>query len=368
MSDTPVSRLLDLAIQIQQIPAPTFAERERALFVKKGFEREGLSEVSVDAVGNVYACLPGSGTARPLVLSAHLDTVFPLGTDLQVRTTDEKIYGPGLGDNALSVAALFGVARWLRAAQIELPGDLWLVANVGEEGLGDLNGMRALVARFGADPLAYIVLEGMSYGGIYNQGLGVRRYRITTHTAGGHAWGDFGAPSAIHELAVLITRLTALPISREKLCSLNVGVITGGTSVNTIAAEAHLELDLRSAEPDALEALAAEVEVIVRAANRPGVTAEAEVIGDRPAGEICREHPLVILATEILTGQGVEPGFWIGSTDANVPLSKGLPAICIGLTRGGGAHTTGEFILTAPLKDGLAQLYRLVQRAYQVLG
>jgi acetylornithine deacetylase/succinyl-diaminopimelate desuccinylase-like protein len=257
---------------------------------------------------------------------------------------------------------------WLRKNKLELPGDLWLVANVGEEGLGDLCGMKAIVERFGDDPLAYIILEGLSYGGVYNQGLGVRRYRITARTAGGHAWGDYGSSSAIHELAALVTRLTALPISKEKMCSLNVGVIEGGTSVNTIAAEACLELDLRSAQPAALEKLAADVEGIVGAANRPGVTMLAEVIGDRPAGRIPENHLLVRLASEILAGQGVEPGFWIGSTDANVPLSQGLPAICIGLTRGGGAHTVDEYILTAPLEAGLAQLFTLVQRAYEVLG
>ena len=151
------------------------------------------------------------------------------------------------------------------------------------------------------------------------------------------------------------------------MCSLNVGVIRGGTSVNTIAAEACLELDLRSAQPDALQKLAADVEAMVQAANREGVTMLAEVIGDRPAGRIAADHFLVKLATEILQEQGVEPGFWIGSTDANVPLSKGLPAICIGLTRGGGAHTTDEYILTTPLEDGLMQLHTLVQRAYEVL-
>ncbi|MBN2501251.1 MAG: M20/M25/M40 family metallo-hydrolase [Anaerolineales bacterium] len=367
MSDPAVTRLLDLAIQIQQIPAPTFAEKERVAFVKKGFKKEKLADVETDAVGNVYARLPGKGKARPLVLSAHLDTVFPLETNLQVKTSGKRICGPGLGDNSISVAALFGIVWWLRKNKIELLGDLWLVANVGEEGLGDLCGMKAIVERFGADPRAYVILEGLSYGGIYNQGLGVRRYRITARTAGGHAWGDYGSPSAIHELAALVTQLTALPVSKDELCSLNVGVIRGGTSVNTIAAEACLELDLRSAKPDALQKMAADVEAIVMAANKQGVSVQAEIIGDRPAGRIANDHPLVQLATGVLKEQGVDPGFWIGSTDANIPLSKGLPAICIGLTRGGGAHTNDEYILTGPLEDGLAQLYTLVQRAYQVL-
>lgn len=366
MDDTLASRVLDLALAIQQIPTPTFDEGRRADFVRQQFLAEGLADVSTDNTGNVYARLPGEGTARPVVVSAHLDTVFPPDTDLAVRRTPGKLFGPGIGDNSLGIAALLGLVWGIRGNVP--PGDVWLAANVCEEGLGDLRGMKSVVARFGDTPLAYIVLEGMSLGKVYIAGMGVQRYRISIQTPGGHSWSDFGRPSAIHELAALATRLTVIPLPERPRTTLNVGVISGGTTVNTIAAEAHLELDLRSEGRDALAKLAAQVESLARAANRRDVTVRAEIIGQRPAGEISPEHPLVRLAQQRLIKQRVEPELHIGSTDANLPLSLGLPAVCIGLTTGGGAHTTGEFIHTRPLAQGLAQLVGLVEGVFREMG
>ena len=374
LDDVLVERVLEMAVGVQQVAAPTFAEGERAAFVQQRFAAEGLTEVSRDAVGNVYARLEGSGQARPLVVSAHLDTVFPAGTDLCLKHSAEKggmhrISGPGIGDNSLGVAGLFGLLWGLRQREMRLPGDLWLAANVGEEGLGDLAGMKAVVERFGAEPLAYIILEGMSLGQVYHRGLGVQRYRITARTAGGHSWVDHGRRSAVHELAALIVGLKGLALPEQPRSSLNVGVVAGGTSVNTIAAEAHLELDLRSEAPQTLQALAAQVEAMVQAANHPGadfVEMRAEIIGQRPAGEIPAGHPLVRLAVKTLEAQGCTPRLNIGSTDANVPLSRGLPAICLGLTVGGGAHTVGEYILTEPVAQGLGQLLAVVKGAYQL--
>jgi di/tripeptidase len=192
----------------------------------------------------------------------------------------------------------------------------------------------------------------------------VQRYRISAHTAGGHSWVDYGYPSAIHELAGLITRLDALDLPEQPRCSLNVGVISGGISVNTIAPEARLELDLRSEGAPALEALVRRVQELVESANRPGVQVSMELIGQRPAGEISERHPLVRLANRCLRSQGIQPNLTIGSTDANIPLSQGLPAICLGLSTGHGAHTTDEYIHTAPLGSGLAQLVAVVEGAF----
>lgn len=361
-----LTRFLDLAVQIQQIPAPTFQETERAAFVRTLFEKENLMDIHTDAVGNVYARLPGQGKSAPLVVSAHTDTVFPASTPLTVTRTPDKITGPGIGDNSLAVAALFALLWSLRAAKRTLPGDLWLVANTGEEGLGNLIGMRAVVDRFGAQPLAYVVLEGMAFGRVYHRALGVRRYRISATTEGGHSWGSYGKPSAIHELAALITRLTALPIPEKPRTSLNVGIIQGGTSVNTIAPHATLELDLRSESPKALGALIEQVQTLVAQANRSEVQFTAEVIGDRPAGEISPKHPLVQLAWACVQEQDYTPLLNIGSTDANIPLSRGLPAVCIGLTTGHGAHTVHEFIDVPPLEKGLAQLVRLVEKIFSM--
>ena len=207
-----VKRLLDLTVQIQQIPAPTFAETQRAQYVRGLFEAEGLSDISMDAVDNVYARLPGEGKAKPLIVSAHLDTVFPIETDLTVSSKKDRIIGPGIGDNSLGVASLFGLLWLLHERKITLPGDLWLVANVCEEGLGDLRGMRAVVDHFGEDVHAYLILEGLSLGYIQHRALGVQRYRITAKTTGGHSWSDYGQPSALHELSTLVTKLTAIPL------------------------------------------------------------------------------------------------------------------------------------------------------------
>jgi acetylornithine deacetylase/succinyl-diaminopimelate desuccinylase-like protein len=248
-----------------------------------------------------------------------------------------------------------------------LPGDLWLVANVGEEGLGDLRGMRAVVDRFGKDALAYVILEGMALGQVYHRGLGVRRYRVTARTSGGHSWVDFGRPSAIHELSALVMRLAALPLPAQPRTSFNVGIISGGTSVNTIAAEAHLELDLRSEGSQTLAWLVGQVEGLVAAARRKDVQLVAEVIGQRPVGQISQDHPLVRLAMRSLERLGIQPCLNVGSTDANEPLSRGYPAVCLGLTSGQGAHTIGEYIHTPPLALGLVQLLHLVRGAWQAL-
>ena len=359
-----VKRLLDLTVQIQQIPAPTFAETNRAIFVEGLFKTEGLHDISIDEVHNVYACLPGQGQARPLIVSAHLDTVFPFETNLTILKQKDRIIGPGIGDNSLGVAALFGLVWLLRNRKISLPGDLWLVANVCEEGLGDLHGMRAVVDRFGSNVLTYLIIEGLSLSYIQHRALGVQRYRITARTTGGHSWSDYGQPSAIHELSALVTKLTAIPLPEEPRTSMNVGRMGGGTSVNAIASDAWLELDLRSESPQVLTELTKTVEKLVETVSRPDVRMEAEVIGRRPAGKLPASHPLVRLAEECLREQGIEPKLMIGSTDANVPLSLDLPALVLGVTNGTGAHTNGEFIYTEPVERGMQQLVQFVSRVW----
>ena len=365
MTKNSLTRLIDLAIAIQQIPAPTFHEAERARFVQACFMEQGLADVGLDSAGNVLARLPGSTPTQAVVISAHLDTVFPLGVDLHCEREPERILAPGIGDNSLGVAGLFGLVWALRERHLDLAGDLWLVANVCEEGLGDLRGIRAAVDRFGASPLAYIILEGIALGQVYHRGLGVRRYRITVNTSGGHSWIDYGQPSAVHELTALSTRITALKLSHDPRSTLNIGIISGGSSVNTIAAEAMLELDLRSEDIGELEMLAGQVAELVRQAGRQGVSIQMELIGQRPAGEIPPDHPLVRLAQDCLRKVGIEPHLNIGSTDANLPLSRGLPAVTIGLTTGGGAHSVHEYLNLAPLEKGMEQAVELVSRVWE---
>jgi tripeptide aminopeptidase len=357
-----MERILNRAIEIQQIPAPTFHEAARAEFIYDCFMTEKGLSVEMDPAGNVLACLPGNDSAAPVLVSAHMDTVFPVDTNLRVTRESDRVFGAGIGDNSLGVAGLFGLLWLLSERNIHLAGDLWLAGNVCEEGLGDLKGMRALLDRFSDLPKAYLVLEGMALGQVYNRALGVRRYRITINTSGGHSWTDYGQPSAVHELAGLAAQLTAMTMPPKPRTTLNVGKISGGTSVNTIAAEASLELDLRSEGMEALQAISQKVEQTAAALNRPDVRVQLDLIGQRPGGEIPDNHPLVRQAQSCLVEQGFRPVLNIGSTDANLPLSRGYPAVTIGLTSGASAHTVHEYILTDPLHKGFEQLVQLVQK------
>ena len=367
-------RLADLAIQIQQIPAPTFEERQRAEFVRRCFIDEGLNEVSMDERGNVYASLPvesggqaagardmPSMDSTPLIVSAHLDTVFSIETDLTIRKENGRVYGPGIGDNSLGVAALFGLIWALREKTIRRKDDIWLVANVCEEGLGDLNGMRAVVDRFGDKVRGYLVIEGLALGHVYHKAVGVRRYRIRVTTKGGHAWSDYGQPSAVHEIAGLIHSISHLQPPGEPRSTLNVGTVNGGTGINVLAAEAECELDVRSESRTVLEILSRQVEALIKKANREGVKAGWEIIGERPAGSLDVTHPFIQAGLRAVQAQGLEAGLTSGSTDANIPLSRGYPAVVLGMTTGGGAHTLKEYIDIAPIKKGLGQLVSFVE-------
>jgi tripeptide aminopeptidase len=359
-----VRQMINLAVFFQQIPAPTNAEILRSEAVFAQFRQANLEQVQMDELGNVYACLPGTGDKKPIVVSAHLDTVFAADTSLQIFRQKQRISGPGIGDNATGLAGLFGLLWALQATGGTLPGDLWLVANVAEEGLGNLRGMQAVVNRFGSLPRAYVVLEGLAFGQIYHRALGSERYRITVSTQGGHSWVDFGRPSAIHELARLVTLLQEIKLTKKPRTTLNVGTICGGTSVNTIAPRAELELDLRSEDSQTLAALASQVGRYCQSIMREGVSVNLDLIGKRPGGELQSDDPLVALAQKCLQALGVTPRLNIGSTDANIPLSRGLPAVCVGLTKGGGAHTLQEFIEIDPVSRGLAQLVALVLGIY----
>jgi acetylornithine deacetylase/succinyl-diaminopimelate desuccinylase-like protein len=359
-------RVIARAIAIQSIPAPTFGEAQRAAFVREALQAEGLKDVQVDDLGNVFARIPGVAREPFLVLSAHTDTVFPIDTDLNLKRSTERITGPGIGDNSLGVAGLFGLLWMLQAEAITLPGDVWLVANVAEEGLGNLVGMQAVVKRFAGGPAAYIILEGLAYGRVFHQGLGVCRYEITATGPGGHSWVDFGRPSAVVALAKLVLDLQTIPLPARPRSSLTVGVISGGTSVNTIPAHATLQLDLRSTDPVQLQRLREKVEKLVAASSTSAIEFSLKLIGERPVGAIKKSHPLVKAAVKALEKGGKTAELNIGSTDANVPLSMGYPAVCIGLTTGGDAHTTAEFMNLHPLNAGLRQLQDLVCAAYSL--
>ncbi|MBK9943266.1 MAG: M20/M25/M40 family metallo-hydrolase [Kouleothrix sp.] len=353
------------AIAVQQIAAPTFGEQARGAYVAERMRALGLADVAIDQIGNVYGRRPGTASAPGLLIAAHLDTVFPAGTDLSVRRVGSRIYGPGLGDNSLGVAALLHLAEALQRHGPPHSRAIWFVANVGEEGLGDLRGMRAAVDRLQGQVGAALALEGNGPDRIIHAGLGVRRYRMSASAPGGHSWADFGAPSAIHALVRLAARLAQLDAPRQPRSSFNIGVIEGGSSVNTIAERAALLLDLRSAAPDGLSRLISQAEQALAAARaaEPGVSFAIETVGDRPAGSIPAEHPLVRAAVAAYRAEGFAAGLDIASTDANIPLSRGIPAVSVGVGDGENEHRLDEYIEPARIPAGMRALLRLVLAA-----
>lgn len=357
---TQLDAILDLAISIQQIPAPTFEEAQRASFIEMLFREVGLQDVSQDGLHNVFGCLPGAfSSLPPIVISAHSDTVFPAGTDLTITRNTKTIHGPGIADNSMGVAGIITLARLLKAHKYKTANDIWFVSNVGEEGLGDLRGMRAVVERFGGG-VHYVVVEGGLFGRICHQAIGVRRYRLTVTTPGGHSWGAFGNASAIHELAHIIASIDGLTVPSNPKTTYNVGVIEGGTSINTIANQASLLLDLRSEDPALLADLVEQVkEIVAEASEQKDVQVEMEVIGDRPAGQISQTKPIVQFAASALRQVGSTVEYTVGSTDANIPLSKGMSAVCIGLTRSANTHRPDEFMEIGLVPAGIQQLLLL---------
>ena len=359
-----VTDTVELAITIQQIPAPTFAEKERADFMEARFTTAGLTDVWQDELFNVYGRWPGTSDAPPLVVSAHLDTVFPAETDLTIRREERNgrqlIFGPGLADNATGLAGLLTLLQTLHKYHFQFERDIWFVANSREEGLGDLDGIRAVVDRF--DQATYLVLEGGSIGQIYHPAISVRRYEITAETSGGHSWGNFGDPNAIHIISHLIAAIDQLSIPTEPRTTYNVGLIEGGLSINTIAPTATMLLDLRSAEQSTLTNLVETIETLVRQANQPAdVKVTMRQIGNRPAGRLARQADLVQWAAEALRLVGYRHiSYLAGSNDANIPLSRGLSAICIGLANCGNTHRLNEYLDPTYLAYGLSQLLLLV--------
>jgi tripeptide aminopeptidase len=358
-ADAVTPDVLELTALISAVPSPTGEETAKSLLVERLFATAGLA-TERDAIGDVLALIPGrqpsqAGTSR-LVVAAHIDTVFPIGTPLEVKRSAGRLTGPGVGDNSVAVAAAIKLAVLLRNAG-EVPAvDVLLTGNVGEEGLGNLRGIREVLASR-SDIGAVVALEGHNLGRVTHVAVGSRRFRLSVRGPGGHSWGDFGRANAIHGLSKLIAELDAIPLPRSPKTTLNVGMISGGVSVNTIAPEASCLLDLRSIDESALRRLSDRVTRLVDRSNRgDALEYTAESIGERPAGVVAADSPIVQIAANTLAALGLEPSFDASSTDANVPIAAGIPAVCVGLTTGGNVHRTDEYIDVEPVSMGVTQL------------
>jgi acetylornithine deacetylase/succinyl-diaminopimelate desuccinylase-like protein len=346
---------LSKQVQITGIAAPTFHEGERAQFMATEFRRVGLQNVEIDAQGNVLGWRPGA-SPDALVLAAHLDISFEPGVNTKVRKEGKRWFAPGLADNARGLACILAVAEALNHARIETRRTLLFVANVGEEGLGDLSGVKYL---FQQSPhqsrlKAFIAVDGDDPARVVNGGVGVKRYRVTARGAGGHSYANFGRPNAAHALGRMIARLASMETPFQPRTTYNVGRIGGGTAVNAIAEEAWMEVDLRSegpAELDRLEIemmkavrLGAEEENSFREASGQKITVETKLVGNRPAGGTAESHPLVQAALSASRRTGHQPRLEIGSTDSNLPMSLAIPAVTLGGGgKGGNVHSLAEW-------------------------
>jgi tripeptide aminopeptidase len=365
-----VEPLIQETIAVQQIPAPTFKEKQRALYVKDRFTAQGYADVFMDHQNNVYGRIKG-GDGPPLVVSAHLDTVFGLETDLTVTRAENRICGPGIGDNSLGVATLVMMGRILNCLGTRPRGDIILAANAAEEGLGDLTGMKAVFDHtITENPLAYIVLEGTSGSRtIYTRGIGSKRYKITASGLGGHSWNDFGSSSAIHGLSRLAAELTRLKTVKTPKTTFNIGIISGGVSVNTIAQEAFLLLDLRSETAEGLSNLISQMTAMTDRFSMPDIRIDRTIIGDRPSGSIPDDCALAVLCRDVFIETGFSsPLFKSGSTDANIPLSRNMPAVCIGMADGEDIHKTTESLLLDNLDRSVEKVGKIVSRAFDLPG
>ena len=347
---TGAARSIDDARRICAVPAPPFGEAPRAELVALMFG-EARVPARIDATGNVVARLGGDGAA--VVYTAHLDTVFPAGTPITFDERDGRLAAPGIGDNALGVAALLHLARHLRGRPLRRP--VALVATVGEEGLGDLRGAKALLDEL---PCArFVAIEGQMLDTIKVAAVGSVRLRVTVRGPGGHPWGDRGTPSAVHGLVDALSG--ALAEAHAAGVVMNVGVLRGGTVVNAIASEATAELELRCEDDGVLRATAARVQEVLGWAQA-GLEPAIELVGRRPGGRIPADDPLLHAARRARERAGLPPAReGAASTDANAAHGRGIPALTVGVTTGGHAHRLDEYIDLGPVARGLAALEAL---------
>ena len=353
-------------IALSAIPSPTGSEAARGAHVAARFNALGLRDVHVDAVGNVLGTRDGAEHDAAVFICAHLDTVFPADADVTVRRRGARLDGLGIVDNARGLAGMLALARVIDGITLRTRRPIVFVATVGEEGGGDLRGAKHLFANLDRTPACCIALDGAGDDRIVHRALGARRFRVTYRGAGGHSWAAYGVPNPVHAVGAAAARLAALPLPRQPRTTLSVCRIGGGISVNSIPEDAWLEVDLRSSSAEVLAGCVADIRAAVHTAAReensrraPGtepLTYDVAMIGDRPCGATSEHHPLVRIASAVTRFIGRTPELVTASTDANVPISLGIPAIAIGAGgRGGGVHTPAEWYDNTDGAPGLAR-------------
>jgi tripeptide aminopeptidase len=348
-------------VELTQIPAPPFKERTRGAEYKRRLEALGLSNVRVDAEGNVIAERRGVGTGPTVVIAGHLDTVFPEGTDVTVKHDGTKLRAPGIGDDDRGLAVVLAVARAFEKTGLQTNGTVYFIGDVGEEGPGNLRGMRHLFGKELKGKVDYFISVDDSGLGIASRAVGSNRYRVSYKGPGGHSYGAFGIPNPIHALGRAIAGIADIQVPTTPKTTFNVGVIQGGTSVNSIAGEATMEVDMRSEDAKSLAAVDVQVQRVLRdalaaenarwkgsRATAAQLTLRIDTIGIRPTGAQSDDAPIIRTALAAAKALGFTSSTSASSTDANIPISLGIPAMRIG----GGGHAEGAHSLGEWYDDG----------------
>ena len=356
--DADHDRIVSEIITLTEIEAPPFKESARARAFMRMLQEHGLSNVEMDAEGNVMGIRKGAGNGPLVAIAAHLDTVFPESTDVHVKSQGTRLMAPGIGDNSRGLAILLAIIRALDRAKIQTRSDILFVGDVGEEGPGDLRGMRYLFQKgpYKDKIKFFIAVDGPGDGSdLVTGALASRRYRVALHGPGGHSFGSFGIVNPAYALGKAIDRISKLQAPANPRTTFNVGLIGGGTSVNSIPHEAWMEVDLRSESPTELDKLsenflkqmraAVDEENSARSTGQGRIELEIQAIGERPYGQTRTDSPIVQIASHVIQRFGMQPRYSTGSTDANIPMSLKIPAITIDSGgQGGRAHALDEWI------------------------
>ena len=360
------SRFVREIIELTEIPAPPFKEERRARVYLEMLRQSGLSDVEMDPEGNVMGLLEGTGSSGIVAVVAHIDTVFPEGTDVKVKREGSRLMAPGVGDNTRGAALMLAVIRAMKAAKFETVDDILFVGNVGEEGEGDLRGVKYLLqkGKYKDRIQEFIAIDGGDQASITRGGVGSRRYRVAFKGPGGHSYGAFGLVNPAFAMGNAIAKFSRLKVPQQPKTTFNVGVVSGGTSVNSIPFETTMVIDMRSTDCSELKKIDDQFMAIVRAAvdeenqarsTREGaITADPRLIGDRPCGETALNSPIVQITSAAVQAFGLKPSYGISSTDSNLPMSLGIPAVTIGRGPGGRAHALDEWTMVDAKADAQA--------------
>ena len=357
-------KVIELAMDLCKIPSPTGNEKNKAEYIRNWLNGFSSFDVCTDEAGNVICTCGNSGNEPVSIYAAHIDTVFNDIKNIDLIVKDGRIYAPSIQDNSINAAALMYFVRYLDESGCKPGANLMFAFDVGEEGTGNLKGMRHIIENLKYDAKEAVAVD-LGYDTIINKAVGSKRYSVNITTLGGHSWKDFGNDNAIFHAAAIISKLYAIKPANEPRTTYNAGMIRGGTSINTIAPDAGILVDLRSESLESLVCLEKEFLKILDEIGNDKVRIDYHLIGERPCGSINEENHLMKRLIRVMKDLDLEIHTDSGSTDANIPISMGIPAISFGVCNGGGTHTTDEYIETDTLEKGLKILYYFIMNSFK---